>query len=358
MTSVYTTGGIEQSLFLNIIKIFYFVVAMVVLLVIAGKLWENICDVPNDNGEKLERVSCGYSNGLMILYGISLIPIIMISPYAYAKADDYSFGYHSHIAWESSRSLIEVFKAAFVMIKEAYFGWQGTHTSIFMMSLHPAVFNEKLYRIVPLFFIALITLSSYFFLKVIFVEIYQTDFKKIKAVIWAYIILVIQCIPVKQSAFIWYNGAVHYILSHSMLLFAVAFTCRFMKKGGWINYSGAAICFWYVGGGNYVTAISTLFITICSLIYIAIKRKLKKLYPIVTIIFIFIVSLTINIIAPGNFQRLGNSNGKGLVESFYLAFVYAGKYMLGNWIDWCVIAFILFTQTSHLNKCLCTLKIQ
>lgn len=276
------------------------------------------------------------------LYLGSLIPLALIAPYVYPKADDFSFGYHAHRAWEATGSLVEVFKAAIVMIEEAYFDWQGTYTSVFLMSIQPAVFDERLYRIVPFLFVGMITVASYFFWRTVLIEWLHADKVLSQVAIGVYIIFVIQRMPDSQSAFIWYNGAVHYITSHCMVLCMMAFMLKiYLGKWNWYIWLGAALSAFYVGGGNYVTAIGTLLICLTVFFIVLLTKTWKKYKDILAICLVYFLALSLNILAPGNFNKKEMTEGYNIIEAFFRAFMESIDYMLGKWMHWSVIILVL-----------------
>lgn len=337
-------GGLVTDIHETILRLVYFVGTCLCILQISNSKWTEFEKqkkeiAVDENIRFYNRVK----NIIWVVFGIGLVPIIAISPYIFPRADDYSFGYKAHLAWEQTGSLIEVVKAAFDMIKTAYFGWQGTYSSIFLMAIQPAVFDEKLYRIVPLFFIAIIVLATCFFVKTILEDWLQANKVLSGACLSAYLLMVIQCIPVKQSAFLWYNGAIHYIASHSVLLCMMAFVVRvYIGKREKLSWVLAAICAIYVGGGNHVTAISTLLISLTILFLITVTKKWKKYKNIGGICIVYLLALALNVVAPGNFNKMGMKAGYSLFEAFFMAFVKVLEYMFGNWMHWTVITVIIF----------------
>ncbi|MBR5597717.1 MAG: hypothetical protein IKW30_09965 [Lachnospiraceae bacterium] len=339
---VLKNGGIETELNGGMLRWIFYPIAIVLITLVANRIgiyWFNSDVEEEENTVYFEKIK-----KIIYIVGIcSLIPLIMISPYVFAWADDYGFGYHCRHAWEDSGSLISILKAVFIMIKEAYFDWQGTYSSIFMMSIHPAVFNERLYAIVPMFFVFIIAGSSYFFLKTVLhdgLKIKNTDSK---ICIWTYILLGIQTVPTIQSAFFWYNGAVHYIASHCMQLCMMAFILRlYMGKRRWTDYLGCLVTAIYVGGGNLITLVGTLFLTLTIVLAVFVTKNWKQYRGIVVMCVVYWIAMAINLLAPGNYSRLGNANGMGLIQALLQAFVYSVQYLFGKWMDWTVVATILF----------------
>lgn len=97
------------------------------------------------------------------VYICSLIPILCISIYNYPQADDWGYSYLTHWAWIDTHSLFQVLKAAAAAVVEAYNHWQGTFSSIFLMSLQPGIFGEQFYVFVPFIMLGLLSFSVIFF---------------------------------------------------------------------------------------------------------------------------------------------------------------------------------------------------
>lgn len=335
-------GGLVVGAHETILQIVYIVGIFVCVVQMSNKKW---LDIANSRTEIISENNMTLygkiRNVLWTVFGISMLPILAISPYIFPRADDNNFGYRGYLAWEQTGSVIEVIKAAFETIEEAYFGWQGTYTSIFMMAMHPAVFDEKLYCIVPFFFITIIVAATYFFVKTILIDWLHADKKLSVVCISAYLLMVIQCIPVKQSAFLWYNGAIHYIGSHCMLLCMMAFVVRlYMGKKKWCNWLLGAFCAFYVGGGNHVTAVTTLLIVLTLLFLLTITKKWKCHGDIGGICFVYLLALAANILAPGNYNKMGMTNGSGIVQAFLGAFAKVLEYVFGEWMHWTVVALV------------------
>ena len=85
----------------------------------------------------------------IVLFVLSITPILYLAGYVHATGDDYGYGALTHAAWLESHSLIEVLKASFKTLHKYYFSWQGTWFSIFLFTLQPEVFSPHTYWIVP-----------------------------------------------------------------------------------------------------------------------------------------------------------------------------------------------------------------
>ena len=92
------------------------------------KTAEKLCD-----WWTLERVR----NLLIVVMAVSLIPILYCSFFDYATGDDlgYSAGVH-HLLMQHA-SLSAILKEMFDNIKQSYYSYQGTWSSIFLFQLQP-----------------------------------------------------------------------------------------------------------------------------------------------------------------------------------------------------------------------------
>ena len=112
----------------------------------------------------------------VIVYAVSLIPIFAASVYAFPQADDWSYSWRTHLAWADTHSLPEVLKGAAAAVAEAYMNWQGTFSSIFLMSLQPGIWGERFYAAVPFLMCGLITFATLFFLFYVFNKMFAEFF--------------------------------------------------------------------------------------------------------------------------------------------------------------------------------------
>ena len=277
------------------------------------------------------------------VYICSLIPILCISIYNYPQADDWGYSYLTHWAWIDTHSLFQVLKAAAAAVVEAYNHWQGTFSSIFLMSLQPGIFGEQFYVFVPFIMLGLLSFSVIFF----FLQI-SRFFNKSRyyAVIFSMftLLLVVQHMISKPVAFFWYNAAVHYIVPFcfGLLLVACFIILYKERKLRWGALIGACIFSVMLGGGNLVTALSGIigFVTLFVLLAFN-KKKRMLLILIIPAVFNFL-AFTINVVAPGNSLRQEATGIPGNPVMSILRSLFYGIYYLGDvWLDWQIILFVL-----------------
>lgn len=112
---------------------------------------------------------------MSLVFILSLFPLIHIGMYAHSVGDDYSYGLSAHLAWENTGSILAVIQAALENTRQFYNSWQGTYSSIFLMSLQPAIISERLYPLTCILMLGMLIGSHFFFFRILF-----TYFLKLK----------------------------------------------------------------------------------------------------------------------------------------------------------------------------------
>ena len=299
---------------------------------------------------------------LVIFYLLSLLPIVISGMYDYAQADDYAYGQLTHPAWVQSGSVWAVLRAAAATVCQYYKDWQGTYSSIFLMSLQPGIWGDELYHVVPFLFAA--GFSAAFFLLFYAAFVRWLGARPAYAVSAAALVAfyAMQNVPDYVQAFYWYNGAVHYMGSMIALLFLAAAFLWGMKNeareestrkvmirdfSGRQTETGRAkrrsavfagvgeqallvLLALYVGGGNYVTVLQGLLLAATAVaLPLLFHNSLWKrvLLPSAAMA----VGAAVNMTAPGNAVRqalLGEPYNVmwTIGHSFESALLYIGRW--------------------------------
>ncbi|MFI3212521.1 MAG: DUF6056 family protein [Eubacteriales bacterium] len=284
---------------------------------------------------------------IIILFIISLIPLFLLAKYCFPQADDYSFAAGTHVAWVATGSLWEVMKAAIEKVEFCYMQWQGTYFSIFLMTLQPAVFSEKLYCIVPFLMFGAMISSIYFLYKVILMDCLEVTKEKTMMIALPIIFLIIQRMVEGTQAFYWYNGAVHYMLLQSLTFLLVGIliqiVCGKNQKQKISKVIAILILSFCMGGGNYISAI---FCFVCYLGILTIsflKKQFRTLYgkAVVGGFFVFVIGFACNVLAPGNTVRQSSiGETASPVKAILISIYYFGEKML-EWNEWLLIFIFL-----------------
>ena len=247
---------------------------------------------------------------LLTIVVLSFIPLLFISKYNHMSADDYSYGSDTHAVWQETGSLMKTLQEAGITVTEYYESWQGTFTSIFLMSLQPGIFGEQYYSIGAVFLICLYAVSFYIFGHVMLTRLLHGN--KYQAGIVTLIMLFVctQWMQAPVQAFYFYNAGVHYIFMFAMMLLALSLQILLVtgtKRRLTCGITAAVLAF-IVGGGNYVTAFLYLLLIITILFVSILCDHIKKekksnigfqLIPLIT----FLCSFLISVLAPGNSVR-------------------------------------------------------
>lgn len=263
---------------------------------------------------------------LLFLFLITLIPLFVIARYDHSCADDYSYGLLARQAWTETHSLWAVILAAVEKVSTTYVKWQGTFSSIFLMSIQPSVFGERLYIITPFIMIGSLIFSMFFFLKAVFITYLKANRYQFIAVLSILLFLSIQLIYSPVQAFYWYNGALHYVFMHSLMLIEfgiILYLLKENKKVKKILYTViASLLGIVIGGGNYITILLTLILFFVCLIAVFIFNKKNITFICIPFLITF-VAFIISAVAPGNAFR---KSVLGITYSPLQSILYSFKY--------------------------------
>ena len=281
---------------------------------------------------------------LSAVFVLSLIPLLHIGLYAHAAGDDFAYGLTAHLCWKETHSIPAVIQAAVENTRKYYHSWQGTYSSIFLMSLQPSVISERLYCLTGILMLGMLIGSHFFFFRTLF-----TYYLKLKKELWislalSVLFLSIQILDSPGAAFFWFNGAVHYVFMHSCMIFLIALLLLSLKTPGKISTGISLIlaCFlaFVTGGANFVTALLTPVI-IAMLFLLCLLFRNKRGFLCLLPLGITLIGLGINVTAPGNAVRMATQiDSMGPLEAVYYSFLYALE-GIGSFTTIYVIFFLL-----------------
>lgn len=286
---------------------------------------------------------------LWILFFCLIIPILYIGRYNVISADDYAYGLEIHHNWTENRSLFQVLGTVCEVVKNRYMTWQGTYTSVFFMALNPLNFHTGAGVLIPLFMVSMLCMSTFFFFKQAIAGVTGNRVKcdkGVKVLALLYLLMFMQCITSPVEGFFWYNGAVHYMLMHSFMLFYLGLFLKLQKgvneriKGGAFIGQTFLLCFLgvVVGGGNYISALQCMEVGVVILVAELLFKKIgiAQIAGFLSLTAGFITSVA----APGNAVRQTGTNGMGVVSSILTSFVMAVK-DVKEWMNPLLILFLL-----------------
>lgn len=306
---------------------------------------------------------------IIVIFVLSLIPILYLARYDVATGDDYGYGTLTHIAWMNSHSLVEVFKAICTQIRQSYNGWQGTWFTIALFTLQPEVFCDGTYQLVPFIVIGMQAFAVLFFTHRFVRKKLKCDKMTRLSVSAILLFIFIQFVPSTQAGIYWWVGTAHYMPSFDMALICIALADDYLESHKIRGLIVLVIMQLLLGGGSYQAAILTpLSIIVLIITRVVNGRRIDKKDLFLAVPFIAeMVSLIISAAAPGNKVRAGEDFGFSIgrafgtiVQSFEESFsdmlklFGSSALVLGLIVAMCVILvvgiyFVVYSENSELN---------
>lgn len=296
--------------------------------------------------------------GWLLIFGCSMIPLLYLSRFIVPGCDDYSYGVLTHGAWLDTHSLLQVLKAAAKTTADYWHKWQGTYSSIFLMTLSPGILDEKWYFLTPFIISGMLIGGITVLLRTILTKYIWTQTensnKKYQTGICILVILflVFQTMVSAADGLYWYNGALHYVVMESVLFFQISVLLLFLKEKQKIKnvlFLILAVFFAFVlGGANLLTGLQALILEVLIILYCfwqnITEEKKRPSGRTLLLLLPFAVNLAgfaCNILAPGNMIREGTAEGMGAVSAVIMSF-YWGAVFVFEWTTPIVIfGFIL-----------------
>lgn len=285
---------------------------------------------------------------LLAAFIAGMIPVWYLSRYSVPGCDDYTYGLQTHDAWLSTHSVKAVLETAVQTTKQSWFEWQGTWSSIFLMTLTPGIFGEKWYFLTTFLMSGMLGGGIAALLHVVLKK-YVTDGSKETKYQRGICILVIQFLSFQTLvspalALYWYNGALHYVFMESVLFFQAAVLLSFLKeekKGKKGIYLALSVLLGAVlGGANLITALQSCILTVFLVLYEWWKKKKNRLWVLLPLAS-NLAGFALNVLAPGNTVREDTAEGMGVIKSVLMSF-YWGAVYITEWLTPIVlIGFVL-----------------
>lgn len=248
---------------------------------------------------------------------VSLIPVFIIASYDCASGDDYNYGAGAHLAYLATGSVFAAIKAAVDTTIRTWNSWQGTWFDCFAFCLHPEVFSDTAYVIVPYIFVATQIISF-----LIFAHHFIKTRWKLGKYLWLevgiiFLIFSFQLVPSQKSAIFWWVGSVHYAMPMCMTLISIVLADRYLLDHRTRDIVGLTIIATLMGGATYPAIIlTTLSIFLLWLTKAVISKNRDKEDLILLIPFLFeMVGFAISALAPGNAVRSASDIENGAQPS-------------------------------------------
>lgn len=298
--------------------------------------------------ERYEKVSSYIWMGLMIL---GLLILMYLGLYNHPTGDDYYYAATTKQVLKDTGSIRQMLVAAARGVADQYVCWQGTYSAMFMMHLPPNVFGESAYKLVTAVILTLYTGGVFYLFRPVLCK-----FLKGSGYLWCsvsavFVLLTIQTVPFRGESFFWYNGSMYYTGYFAVTLFFFGAMCRYLLSGRKYYLPILMILAVFLAGGNYVSLLPAILITVI-IAAVLMRKRSGKTWGIMIVALLMIGGLIVSVAAPGNQVRgegsIGNMSG---FKAILLAIWQSVSY-LEAWIDrwWLITAIVLtpfFWHTYH-----------
>ena len=266
---------------------------------------------------------------LVVIFIISLIPIIAVSFYTHPIYDDYHYSAALHNHFVNNKSIFQAPKVVLDQVIKEYLEWQGSYSSILMFQLQPGIISQDAYFLTTFLLMFVLIVGELSILKVLIVKVLNC--KKSVFILFSFIILLykIQFIHRAYDAFYWYNGSIYYTFFYgmSLLMFTNIIKMIFVnKKKSIISTLLLMLLAFFVAGGSYVSALPSTFV-LCLLSIYCFKNKKETKMQMLFVSIVFIAGFIISLTAPGNKVRGSGANQLTAVQAVYESFIQSAKYI-------------------------------
>ncbi|MDD6715189.1 MAG: hypothetical protein PUF49_02260 [Firmicutes bacterium] len=246
----------------------------------------------------------------VVLFVLTLIPIILIAPFGHATGDDLGYGAHVMQALREGTGVAGALSNIAGEIVSKWYTWQGTWASIFLFCIEPSVFGEKFYTIVPLLAVAMFCIGTGYFLYHFLTRVMRISGAAFVTIFSLLSILAIQYMPYMRGGIFWYTSIAHYLIPYCAAMVSAVFADRFLQSGQNKYLAGMCLLMTYLGGASYPAIVLSLELTLLLILYAAAdgrmsRRRLLILLPLALMLAGFAVSAA----APGNKVRGGEGFG-------------------------------------------------
>lgn len=269
--------------------------------------------------------------GAVLVMLLLMIPIARIMMYCIPWYDDFGYGKWVKNFWELKHSVWDVFRGAYASARNSYYAWQGTFSSIFLMSIMPAVWGTDKYVYGLWFLLIIMTVAIFVIVKVLLMDVLGADRWStllVQAVVAATCVVLYHG-PIE--GFYWYDSGVHYTGLHSFGLLMIAMVIKLIYTKGKVKKGvlvvGSALLAAFVGGGNYVTVLQMMLLLLSILGWGVIFKKKSVLWALPAVCGLG-ATMYLNVTAPGNDKRMAHFVGmtvspvEAVVDSFKCVFTY------------------------------------
>lgn len=254
---------------------------------------------------------------LAIIFVISLIPIFIVAGFDAASGDDYNYGAASRLAFLSTGSIWAAITAAARTTVSIWHTWQGTWFDCFLFCLHPEVFSDSAYVIVPYIFVIMQILAYIYFAHHFVKRRFGMPGLTYLIISLLYLLFVFQLVPSQKSTFFWWVGSIHYAMPMCLALVGIVLADKFLEDHKTSDLVWFSVVAALIGGATYPAALlllMSLFLLWLSGFVLGKVRNKRNLLLLIPVI-LEISGLVISMIAPGNAVRSASDIADGAAPS-------------------------------------------
>lgn len=254
---------------------------------------------------------------LGIIFIVSLLPILYVSPYVRATGDDLGYSWTIHNAITGGSGLMGIISEVIEKMVSTWYSWQGTWSSVALFCLQPGIWGEEWYPITVLVALVCILVGTWYFLTVMFQSFgLSSSFRWIAFFLTS--LLLIQYLPSVRSGIFWWTSVAHYCIPYGIVLMCMGWSLRFLKTGKFRFFLGMILGMTYLGGAGYpeivLGAVFFALVILASLLNLISysepvceqrKRSCLLFIPLI----LELIGFAISAASPGNVNRGGEDFG-------------------------------------------------
>ncbi len=293
---------------------------------------------------------------IVVFIVVITLPMLYYSFFSYPLLDDFNNSITTKAVLETQEyAITALINAAITRVQDVYNSWQGTYTSVFIMTFQPGIFGEQ-YYFMTTWVLLIFTLFSFVYSGKKILNCLNVENKKayfISLCIWFFYI---QTMPDIKEGLFWFNGAMHYIPFLCLQLITMAILISGYKFGfSRTQIILSALFGFLLSGGNQLTAFSNIFIIILINLYaVLIDKKITKIKPLLIPLFVSLMGFAIMLLAPGNAIRQQAAEAMGSVSPTVLETIIASAieyfdFAINDWFGVSQFLFFLFITPFVVN---------
>lgn len=266
---------------------------------------------------------------------VTSVPLLATAFYNHPCNDDYTFSLLTKAAWEDTHSLWEVAKAAVQQARLTWHDWQGTWAAVVIFALQPAIFGEGWYVAGTFLLLGSLVFSIFYFFHGLLGSLpkkeLRVDADRIRLIAGLISLVCVQMMPSPVQGLYWWNGASYYVVFFSLLL-VQAINLMLLASGKRRGTGWTALCALLgaiVSGGNFITALLGVELTVLFFVYTLMKRKPVRIRMGI-VLTAALAGFFLSVLAPGNAVRQAQSAGLDPIRAVVYSFRQANQY-LSSW---------------------------